>query len=198
MKLLVATTNSGKISELTELLNETEITLLSLNDYPDLPDVIEDGSTFLENALKKARTAASYSGQAALADDSGLEVDALDGNPGVLSARFGPTSEARNNKLLAMLDSVPDSGRTARFVCALAFVRQDGFEWSTEGVCEGRIIREPRGDRGFGYDPVFYYETLGKTFAELSREEKNDVSHRGQALRAFKEAVEKRACLFEL
>ena len=191
MKLLVATTNSGKISELTELLNETEITLLSLNDYPDLPDVIEDGSTFLENALKKARTAASYSGRPSLADDSGLEVDTLDGKPGVLSSRFGPTSEARNGKLLAMLESVPDNGRTARFVCALAFVRPDGFEWTTEGVCEGRITCEPRGNRGFGYDPVFYYETLGKTFAELSREEKNGVSHRGRALRAFKDAVEK-------
>ena len=189
MKLLVATTNRGKISEVTGLLSDTDITLLSLNEYPDMPDVIEDGSTFLENALKKARSAASYSGQAALADDSGLVVDALDGKPGVLSARFGPTSEARNRKLLSMLESIPDSRRTARFICALAFVRPDGFEWTTEGVCEGIITREPRGGQGFGYDPVFNYEAFGKTFAELSREEKNEVSHRGQALRAFKEAV---------
>jgi len=191
MKLVIATSNRGKIAEFEKLLENTDISLSSLIDYPDAPEIIEDGATFLENALKKARQTSSFTGLPALADDSGLEVDALDGKPGVLSARFASTSGARNSKLLKMLDSVPvpDHLRTARFVCVLALVRRDGFEWTTTGICEGKITHEPRGDSGFGYDPVFYYEPFGKTFAEIPPELKNTVSHRGNAMQAFKEAV---------
>lgn len=189
MKLVIASSNRGKIAEFQKLLENSDIVLSSLSDYPDMPEIIEDGATFLENALKKARMTSSFSSLPALADDSGLEVDALDGAPGVYSARFAPTSEARNDKLLTMLEKVPDNLRTARFVCALALVRPDGFEWTTLGVCEGTITHEPRGGSGFGYDPVFYYAPFAKTFAEISPDVKNSVSHRGMAMRAFKEAV---------
>ena len=189
MKLVIASSNRGKIAEFQKLLENSEIDLFSLADYPDMSEIIEDGATFLENALKKARMTSSFTNLPALADDSGLEVDALDGAPGVYSARFAPTSEARNDKLLTMLKKVPANLRTARFVCALAFVRPDGFEWTTIGVCEGTITHEPRGGSGFGYDPVFYYAPLAKTFAEIPPDVKNSVSHRGQAMQAFKKAV---------
>ena len=189
MKLVIASSNRGKIAEFQKLLEKSNIVLSSLADYPDMPEIIEDGATFLENALKKARMTSSFTNLPALADDSGLEVDALGGAPGVYSARFAPTSEARNDKLLTMLKKVPDNLRTARFVCALAFVRPDGFEWTTLGVCEGTITHEPRGNSGFGYDPVFYYAPSAKTFAEIPPYEKNSVSHRGNAMQAFNEAV---------
>ena len=189
MKLVIATSNRGKIAEISALLENSDIELLSLEDYPDMPDIFEDGSTFMENALKKARATSSFTGQISLADDSGLVVDALDGGPGVMSARFAPTTKARNSKLLDLMKHVPDEKRTARFVCALALAGPDGFEWTTTGVCEGIITRKPCGKGGFGYDPVFYYEPLGKTFAEISLEEKNQISHRGIALKTFKEAI---------
>ena len=195
MKLLIASANRGKIAELTDLLKGLGIALVSFDDYPDMPETVEDGATFLENALKKAGAACEYTRFPALADDSGLEVDALDGRPGVLSARFGPTFEERNRRLLAMLETVPDSLRTARFVCTLALVKPDGFTWTTTGTVEGRIIREPRGDGGFGYDPVFFYEPYGKTFAELPAGQKNAVSHRGRALQAFRLAIENEGIL---
>ena len=189
MKLVIATSNRGKIAEFEKLLENSHISFSSLMDYPGMPEIVEDGATFLENALEKARQTSSLTGRPALADDSGLEVDALDGKPGVLSARFAPTSGARNSKLLDMLASVPDHLRTARFVCALILIRPDGFEWTTTGICEGKITHKPQGDRGFGYDPVFYYEPFGKTFAEIPPEIKNTVSHRGRAMQAFKDAV---------
>ena len=190
MKLVIATLNKGKKEEISALLENTGIELLSLADFPEMPEIIEDGRTFMENALKKARDTYAYTGCMSLADDSGLEVDALDGMPGVMSARFAPTAEARNEKLLDLMKNVPDEKRTARFVCALAIAGPGGFEWTAEGVVEGRITREPRGGKGFGYDPVFYYEPFGKTFAEISREEKNRISHRGIALEKFRAAVE--------
>ena len=189
MKLVIATSNKGKIAEISALLENSGIELLSLEDYPGMPDIVEDGSTFMENALKKARETYAFTGYMSLADDSGLVVDALDGSPGVMSARFAPTTEARNNKLLDLMKDVPDEKRTARFVCALALAGPDGFEWTTTGVCEGIMTRKPYGKGGFGYDPVFYYEPLGKTFAEISREEKNTISHRGKALRDFQKAA---------
>ncbi len=189
MKLVIATSNMGKIAEISALLENTGIELLSPADYPGMPDIVEDGSTFMENALKKARATSSYTGHISLADDSGLVVDALDGAPGVISARFASSAAARNNKLLYLMKDVPDEKRTARFVCALALSGPDGFEWTTTGVCEGIITRKPCGKGGFGYDPVFYYDPLGKTFAEISLEEKNQISHRGIALKTFKEAI---------
>lgn len=189
MKLVIATTNPGKLDEFAAILQNSGIKLSSLADFPQIPEILENGSTFLENALIKARAVTSFTGLASIADDSGLEVDALEGRPGVMSARFAPTTEERNAKLLELMKDVENDRRTARFVCALALVRPDGFEWTTTGVCEGRITRKPRGREGFGYDPVFYYEPLGKTFAEIPRGVKNGISHRGRALSAFKEAV---------
>jgi len=195
MKLVIATANPGKITEFEKLLAGHDISVTSLKDYPDMPEIIEDGATFLENALKKARVTSSFTGIASLAYDSGLEVDALDGGPGVMSARFAPTTEERNSKLLDLLRDVPDHLRTARFVCALALVRPDGFEWSAIGVSDGKIIHEPRGDGGFGYDPLFLYEPLGLTFAEIPLNIKNTISHRGKAMHAFKRAVESEGIL---
>lgn len=189
MKLVIATSNMAKAAEISTLLENCGIEILSLADYPDMPDIIEDGSTFMENALKKARDTSTFTGLTALADDSGLEVDALDGQPGVMSARFAPTSEARIKKLLELLKDVPDELRTARFICALALVSHDDFVWTTTSRCEGMITQKPSGDSGFGYDPIFYYEPLGKTFAEIPLETKNQISHRGLALNAFKKAV---------
>ena len=191
MKLVIATSNRGKLDEFAAILQNSGIKLSSLADFPDMPEIHENGSTFLENALLKARAVTSFTGLASIADDSGLEVDALEGRPGVMSARFAPTTKERNAKLLELMKDVEDERRTARFVCALALVRPDGFEWTTTGVCEGCITRKPSGREGFGYDPVFYYAPLGKTFAEIPRKVKNEISHRGQALKAFREAVKK-------
>jgi len=186
MKVLLATTNQGKVRELEEMLNEKNIQILSLRDFPEFPDIEENGSTFAQNALIKARAAASYTGLLTLADDSGLEVDALGGRPGVFSARYAgePKDDERNiQKLLADLKDVPDQLRRGRFRCALALVGPDGREELTEGSVEGVILRNKKGSGGFGYDPVFYLPHLAKTMAELSLEEKNQLSHRAQAFR---------------
>lgn len=195
MRLLVATRNEGKTAEIAALLSEDGIEVQSLVSVPNMPEIIEDGETFKANALKKARETCAFTGLPALADDSGLVVDALDGEPGVRSARFAPTTEERNAKLLGLLESVPDEQRTARFICALALVRPDGFEWTSEGVCEGIITHEPSGEGGFGYDPVFFYPPLDRTFADIPRTEKNLISHRGRALAAFRTAIEQEGIL---
>ena len=163
---------------------------LSLSEVPDVPEVVEEGATFEENALKKARVIAYSTGIATLADDSGLCVDALDGRPGVHSARYAGESasdEEKYMRLLEEMEDVSDLGRSARFVCALALVAPDGEEALFHGICEGLITREPRGSSGFGYDPIFFFEAAGCTFAEMDQESKNRVSHRGRALRKFAE-----------
>jgi XTP/dITP diphosphohydrolase len=182
--LLLATTNPGKAEEFRELLSECALELFDLRAFRDPPAVRETGRTYEENALLKAKAYARWAGMAALADDSGLEVDALGGAPGVDAAHFaGPQASDRENvqKLLAALAGVPTEQRTARFRCVLVVAHPDGRWIRTEGMCEGIILNEPRGSSGFGYDPVFFYPPLGKTFAELSREEKNRVSHRARA-----------------
>ena len=189
MKLVIATYNRGKYVEFSALLQNTGLELYSLADFPEMPEIVENGSSFLENALIKALAVSSFTGLTSLADDSGLEVDALAGKPGVMSARFAPSAEARNMKVLKLMREVNDDSRTARFVCALALVRPEGFEWTTTGNCEGLITRKPAGECGFGYDPIFYYEPLGATFAEIPSEVKNRISHRGCALEVFKKAV---------
>jgi XTP/dITP diphosphohydrolase len=184
MKLLLATTNRGKISELKGILGEQQIELIGL-DAADSTEEIETGATFVENALLKARHYHERTGLPTIADDSGLEVFALDRRPGVASARYaGPeASDAdRITKLLGELNRVSDEQRTARFVCAAALC-WDGGEQVFEDEARGRILRAPRGAGGFGYDPVFFYEPLGKTFAELSESEKAEISHRGRAFR---------------
>jgi XTP/dITP diphosphohydrolase len=188
-KILVATRNQGKVTEIRSLLQGISIQLLSLNSFPDLPDVVEDGETFEENALKKARVVALATGIAALADDSGLCVDALNGRPGVLSARYageGASDGEKCARILQEMKDVPDPLRTARFMCVLALVAPSGAEKLFKGVCEGKIIRETRGSGGFGYDPIFYHPRSGLTFAEMESEAKNRVSHRGRALCEFR------------
>jgi XTP/dITP diphosphohydrolase len=184
--ILIATRNRGKVKEIRDLVQDLPVEFRSMADFPDLPDVEEDGLTFEENALKKARTLSRETGLITLADDSGLCVDALDGRPGVLSARYGgqdSSDEEKCRRLLQEVDGVPDELRTARFVCVMALVDPSGMERTFEGVCEGKIIHELRGSEGFGYDPIFLYEEAGRTFAEMDRAAKNRVSHRGKALK---------------
>jgi XTP/dITP diphosphohydrolase len=195
-KILIATTNQGKIAEIRNLVKGLPAVFLSLSEVPDVPEVVEDGATFEENALKKARAIAQATGMVTLADDSGLCVDALGGRPGVLSARYAgenASDEEKYVRILQEMQNVPDSERSARFECALALVVPDGEEVIFRGICEGRITREPRGSSGFGYDPIFYFEEAGCTFAEMDRESKNQVSHRGRALREFAEFLRKLA-----
>lgn len=186
MKIILATQNQGKVRELRELLVDEEIEVLSLLDIPDWEDVEENGETFVDNAALKAREAVRRTGLIALADDSGLEVDALDGAPGVYSARYAgePKDDERNNdKLLHLLETIPEDKRTARFRCALVMATPFGEEYLTEGAVEGRILSQRRGSDGFGYDPVFYLPEFARTMAELTLTEKNTLSHRAQAFR---------------
>jgi len=187
-KILIATTNQGKVQEIRNLVKGLPALFVSLSEVPGIPEVVEDGATFEENALKKARTMAYSTGIVTLADDSGLCIDALDGRPGVHSARYAgdhASDEEKYLRVLEEMEGIPDSERSARFVCALALVAPDGEEKLFRGVCEGRITREPRGSSGFGYDPIFYFEEAECTFAEMGGESKNRVSHRGRALRQF-------------
>ena len=190
MILVAATGNAGKLGELRALLAGLPIALRSLADYPDAPAVVEDGDSFLANARLKAHAVARHSGEAALADDSGLEVDALDGMPGVRSARFaadagaGCGDAANLDLLLERLLEVPAERRTARFRCALVIARPDGRELIADGTCEGVIAEFPRGHGGFGYDPVFLFGD--RTFAEMTAAEKERVSHRAAAMASLR------------
>jgi XTP/dITP diphosphohydrolase len=178
--------NTGKLREFAEVYRALPIALQSLADFPAAPEVPEDEASYTANALHKALTLARWSGRAALADDSGLEVDALGGAPGVYSARYaGPERNSGANiaKLLLALRGVPMAQRTARFRCALAVARPDSVTLTVEGTCEGIILDAPRGRGGFGYDPVFLYLPLGKTFAEIPPAVKNRLSHRAHACR---------------
>ena len=195
-KIVLATRNKGKIREVKEILGNLGIEFLTLDGLGPIPEVEEDGKTFLDNAVKKAREISSYTGLPALADDSGLEVDRLSGAPGVYSARFaGPdASDAdRYEKLLSLLDGVPEDERAARFRCAVALALPGGEVITAEGSCDGRIADHPRGAGGFGYDPVFISRDLGITFAEASAELKNSVSHRRRALLKLKGMLERGA-----
>lgn len=186
MELVVATRNAGKLREIRRLLEGTGIEVLGLDAFPELSEVVEDGATFVANARKKAQETARLTGRLTLADDSGLEVVALGGAPGVYSARYageGAGDAANNAKLLAEMAGVPKSERRGAFVCAMALCGTDGVCATFAGRLEGFIIDAPRGDGGFGYDPLFLVPEYGKTLAELPIEIKNRISHRGQALR---------------
>lgn len=176
---MLATRNPGKVREVQEAIADLDVQVITLD--PTLPEVEETEPTFVGNALLKARAACAAMGHLALADDSGLVVDALNGEPGVYSARWAPTTDERNDKLLARLQGVPDPQRTARFVSAIAMVAPDGREAVVEGYLEGHIGHGRRGTGGFGYDPLFVLPD-GRTLAELSIAEKNAISHRGKAL----------------
>ncbi|ADI02796.1 MAG TPA: XTP/dITP diphosphatase [Syntrophothermus lipocalidus] len=184
-KLVLATRNGKKLQELKQLLDGMGVEMLSLEQFPEVPEVEEDGETFAENAIKKARTIAEVTGMVTLADDSGLEVDALGGSPGVHSARFAGEhgdDAANNAKLMDLMRGVPEEKRGARFRCVVAVAVPWGEVHLAEGTCEGKIAHEPRGDWGFGYDPLFVVEGYGRTMAELPPEVKNSISHRGRAL----------------
>ena len=195
IKLLVATTNPGKFAEVKDFLRQLPLEVLSLSDLATWPKIIEDGATFEENALKKARALAEYSGYLTLADDSGLEVDALNGAPGIYSARYcgeEGTDKKNNEKLMHELREIPEEKRTGRFVCALALCApksRDKIEWIVRESCEGRIAFALKGENGFGYDPLFFYPSLGKTFGEIDRAIKATVSHRGKALKKLAEML---------
>lgn len=192
MELLLATSNPAKIHELEAILAPLGLVLRNpRRDFSQITVPNEDGETFEENALKKARHYCKATGLTTLADDSGLEVDALDDRPGIESARYAVTTGERNAKLLAALEGVPAQKRTARFVCVAAVVRPDGTEVTQRGECVGRIHTEPRGERGFGYDPLFWLEEHGCTMAELAEEEKNRISHRGRAVEALRPVLER-------
>ena len=188
--LVVATRNKGKILEINALLIGLVDKISSAADFADFPETVEDGNTFEENALKKAREAVYYSGFPALADDSGLVVDALNGRPGVYSARYAgvSASDAANNALLLEeCQNVPDGNRQAAFVCVLAFVTPSGEEQLFTGRIAGKILSAAKGEGGFGYDPLFLVDGFGRSMAELTLTEKNEVSHRAQAFRKFRE-----------
>ena len=191
--LVVATRNCGKLKEIEAFLEGLVVNIYSAADFEGFPDTVEDGATFELNALKKAREAICFTGLSALADDSGLVVDALDGRPGVYSARFAGDAaddDANNRKLLEKLEGVPSDLRQCAFVCSMVFVSSDGCELTFTGRIGGRILDEGRGKGGFGYDPLFLVDGFGRTMAELSIEEKNRISHRGQALQQFREYLE--------
>jgi XTP/dITP diphosphohydrolase len=190
--LLIATKNKGKVSEFRELIDGSTLALRDLSNEVDAPDVVEDGASFLENACKKASEYAVHFRTWALADDSGLAVDALDGDPGIHSARWAAMHEAgkgdaANNKLLLeQMSETPDEKRTARFMCALALADEQGrIVLTCQDSVEGRLLREARGTNGFGYDPLFFVDSHGKTTAELSSDEKHEISHRGKAMRTM-------------
>jgi XTP/dITP diphosphohydrolase len=187
-ELLLATRNPGKLAELRRILDGTTLRVLGLADVPEFPEAPETGATFAENAVAKARDAVAATGLPAVADDSGLAVDALNGMPGVLSARWcGRHGDDRANLdlVLGQLADVPDERRGAAFVCAAALVRPDGAEVVEHGEWRGRLVRAPRGTGGFGYDPIFVPDGGSRTSAELAPYEKDAQSHRGRALRAL-------------
>lgn len=190
MDLVLATRNKKKIEEIKRITEGLRISILTPDDFPGCPDVIEDGVTFEENAIKKAMAIANCTGKAALADDSGLEVHALNRAPGILSARFaGKNADDRKNveRLLFELRSLGMEQRGARFVCCIALALPDGSIHTFHGYIEGTIGKEPKGINGFGYDPVFYPEGHNRTFAEMNDREKDALSHRGKALREVQE-----------
>ena len=193
-RIVFATGNVGKLREIKEILGDLELEVISMKDAGIQTEIEENGSTYEENALIKARAVAALAdaGDIVMADDSGLEIDYLNREPGIYSARYlgeDTSYKIKNQNLIDRLAGVPDEKRTARFVCAIAAVLPDGRELTSRGVIEGRIGYEEKGTGGFGYDPIFQVPELGKSTAELSEDEKNAVSHRGRALRAMKEEI---------
>lgn len=193
-RLIAATKNKGKLEEIAQLLAQFPYEVVSMEQIGITDDIEENGSTFEENALIKAESIWKATGEAVIADDSGLEVDCLDGAPGIYSARYageGATAAEKNRKLLNALKNVPADKRSARFVCAIAVVLADGTSLTVRGVCEGYIAAEPAGSNGFGYDPLFYVPEFGLTIAQMDSDTKNGISHRGNALRKVVEELER-------
>ncbi len=195
-KIIFATGNKGKIKEIQMILAELGVEVITMKEAGIVIDIEENGQTYEENALIKARAVAEYTDCVVMADDSGLEIDYLNNEPGIYSARYmgeDTSYKIKNANLVERLTGVPDEERTARFVCAIATVFPDGKEVTTRGIIEGQIGYEEKGENGFGYDPIFYVPRFGKTTAQLTEEEKNQVSHRGNALKLMKEELKKYA-----
>ena len=191
-RMIFATGNENKMVEIREILGDLPLEILSMKQAGIRADIEENGTSFEENALIKAREVCRLAGEMVLADDSGLEIDYLNGEPGIYSARYmgeNTSYRVKNKNLMERLEGVPNEKRTARFVCAIAAVFPDGKELVVRGTVEGIIGYEERGENGFGYDPIFYLPEKGKTTAQLSAEEKNEISHRGKALRQIKEIL---------
>ena len=194
-KIIFATGNEGKAKEVAMMFQDVDVSVLTLKQASIQAEIIEDGKTFMENAIIKAKAIAKLTDAIVLADDSGLVIDALNGEPGIYSARYmgeDTSYDIKNTELIRRLEGVEDEKRTARFVCAMAAIMPDGELIEAEGVMEGRIGYEIVGENGFGYDPIFYLPQYGMTSAEISPEEKNAISHRGQALRKMQEEIKKR------
>lgn len=193
--IIFATGNEGKMHEIRQILKDMDVEILSMKEAGITADIIEDGTTFEENALIKAKAISAMTNSIVLADDSGLEIDYLNKEPGIYSARYmgeNTSYDIKNANLIQRLEGVEDEKRTARFVCAIAAVFPDGEVLTALGKVEGRIAYEPKGENGFGFDPIFYLPEYGCTTAQLSEEEKNSISHRGRALRDMKKKLEKR------
>lgn len=194
-KLIFATSNQGKMKEIREILKDLDVEVLSLKEAGIEADIVEDGKTFEENALIKARAIRDLTGCMVLADDSGLEVDALNKEPGIYSSRYmgeDTSYDIKNNHIIERLNGLVGDERSARFVCVIAAAFPDGTEETRRGTIEGQIGFEIAGENGFGYDPIFYVPEFGCTTAELSPEQKNEVSHRGKALSAMKDVIRQR------
>lgn len=193
-KIFIATNNKGKLNEFEKILSDLDLEFVMIKDIPNYGEVVEDGNTFEENALIKARYGAKKSGLITLSDDSGLEVDFLNGAPGVFSARYAGengTEKDCNLKLLKELKNVDFKDRTARYRCVIALVTPDGIEITKEGTIEGYIDVKETGNNGFGYDPMFYVPEYGKTFGMIAEDIKNKISHRGKALKNIRPELEK-------
>ena len=191
-KIIFATGNADKMKEIREILSDLDAEVLSMKEAGVQADIVEDGKTFEENAVIKATAICRLTGEVVLADDSGLEIDYLNKEPGIYSARYmGENTDyhVKNGNLIERLSGIPDEKRTARFVCAIAAAFPDGSVKTVRGTMEGRIGYEEKGENGFGYDPIFFLPEYGCTSAELSMEEKNKISHRGKALQAIKEEL---------
>ena len=191
--IVLATRNEGKVREIRDILKEVKVKFLSMKDFPLLPILKEEGASFIENALSKAREAAKLTGKVALADDSGLEVEVLGGAPGIHSAYFAGRKrddEKNNCRLLKLLENVPQAERKAHFKCAAVLAHPDGEAKFVEEKCSGLIAFEPKGENGFGYDPLFIVPEYNLTFAELSQEIKNKISHRAKAFRKIRHTIE--------
>ena len=194
-RIVFATGNVGKMREIRMIMEDMGMEILSMKEIGINPDIVEDGTTFTENAIIKAKAVAALTDAIVLADDSGLEIDALNKEPGIYSARYmgeDTSYRIKNANLIERLEGVPDEKRTARFVCAIAAVLPDGELLTTLGTVEGRIGYEEKGANGFGYDPIFFLPEFGCTSAELTDEQKNEISHRGKALRAMKELLQEK------
>lgn len=192
MRIVIATGNKDKVREINEILKGTDFEAISMKEAGVKLDIVEDGTTFEENAMIKAQSVFDVLGGYVIADDSGICIDALDGRPGIYSARFcgeNSTYEEKFARIFEMLKDVPEDKRTAQFVCAIAVIRPDGSKFTVRGEVRGVLVEEPRGDNGFGYDPIFYVPEYNMTTAQMDPELKNSISHRGKALRAMVEKL---------